>query len=575
MSTKTIDDRPGKRQELPAFDEAYQDQYPHAHVAFAIAELRGRLGLTQAELGRRIGAPQSVIARLESGKHGIGVALLNRIAEGLGTQWRPAFAIADEDSPSAAATLTTGSGDPLLDAFNIANTSGDYEAARRHALRISRAARTPRRMLALAIDAFNRGRYQLSLKWSEASLAGDLPTDAASVARVVAARSHMALGRADNALRALGDTDQSASVQAAKVEALLETHQADTAIHVVEELLRAPAEERGAGTEFLAARAYLRGGCLEDALVHIGVFRWLKPSDRAGQLIHGAILGAIGDSNGDTSKYGQALALFEPAMNDDDPDGIRLFAMTAARLGRWRDALSQASRLLDIGDKRSANAARYIAADSFERLDDPNDLEGAARLAEKLTLADRAAIRSQLAFAHALRGDFGNAVTALGLTPRRLTEASPEDQIRCASAFLVKGTLEAAFPILWRNEGALSVPDGQLFLARAALAARNTTVAAQALRRVADCEEPAAETAQVALDLVEAIQHKGASSVLEDVHWVTLEPTVGRLLIEMKRWPTSLSAHGLRFENGQIEDAPGDVFQYLSPAAAADGVLAN
>jgi tetratricopeptide (TPR) repeat protein len=355
----------------------------------------------------------------------------------------------------------------------------------------------------------------------------------------------------------------------------MEMRQVDAAVELVEQMLHGPEEMRGAGTEFLAARAYLLASRPEDALLHIGAFLAHKLDDLAGQLVHGAILGSWGDITGEQTHYERALALFEPAIGDDDATAIRLYAMTAARLGRWREALPQARRLLDLADPSAADAARFITADSLERLDDPDDLESAARLAGELKLAEPPAVRSQIAFARALRGDFEESVSALDLTPDRLAEASPEDQIRCTSAFLVKGELAAAFPILWRNEQALSNPDGQLFLARAALAAKNTTIAGDALRRVAEGDATSAETAQVALDLVAAIQSKGAFSILDDVLWVTTEPLVSRSLIEVKRWATSRSIENWRFEYGQTHDSAFDVLDLIIGAEAAAAVLAN
>ena len=68
--------------------EALRDQiaveYPFAAVAEAVLEVRRRHSLTQAELARRVGTSQSVIARLEGGKHPAEVTLLNRIAEAVG-----------------------------------------------------------------------------------------------------------------------------------------------------------------------------------------------------------------------------------------------------------------------------------------------------------------------------------------------------------------------------------------------------------------------------------------------------------------------------------------------------------
>ena len=66
---------------------------------------------------------------------------------------------------------------------------------------------------------------------------------------------------------------------------------------------------------------------------------------------------------------------------------------------------------------------------------------------------------------------------------------------------------------------ALSVPDGQLFLAQSALAVQDSTTARQALKRITeDGSGAAAETAKVALDLVLAIEKSGRKEVLMRLH---------------------------------------------------------
>jgi ribosome-binding protein aMBF1 (putative translation factor) len=52
----------------PKYKKAYKDLEDEFAVAQAIIEARTRVGLTQAQLARRMNTTQSVIARLESGK---------------------------------------------------------------------------------------------------------------------------------------------------------------------------------------------------------------------------------------------------------------------------------------------------------------------------------------------------------------------------------------------------------------------------------------------------------------------------------------------------------------------------
>lgn len=90
----------------PQYRRAMQEEFPYREVADAVIGLRARLGLTQEELARRVGTTQSVIARLESGKHPVEVKMLYRIARAVGASWRPIFELPGQDEQ--AATLGLG-----------------------------------------------------------------------------------------------------------------------------------------------------------------------------------------------------------------------------------------------------------------------------------------------------------------------------------------------------------------------------------------------------------------------------------------------------------------------------------
>ena len=75
----------------PAVLEAYANEFPFAHVADRILQLRADLGWTQQQLAQRAGTTQSVIARAESGRHAFRIDLLDRIARAAGVNWWPEF----------------------------------------------------------------------------------------------------------------------------------------------------------------------------------------------------------------------------------------------------------------------------------------------------------------------------------------------------------------------------------------------------------------------------------------------------------------------------------------------------
>lgn len=74
-----------------AFQEAFEEEYPYAGLASSVANLRAANELTQAQLAERVGTTQSVIARLEGGRHGPNVALLRRIAKALDQEFELSF----------------------------------------------------------------------------------------------------------------------------------------------------------------------------------------------------------------------------------------------------------------------------------------------------------------------------------------------------------------------------------------------------------------------------------------------------------------------------------------------------
>lgn len=75
----------------PRHVEALKDELPYRRLALAVAQIRGAHGLTQAEFAARVGTTQSVIGRVESGRHAPNLRLLDRIAAAFGWEWQVSF----------------------------------------------------------------------------------------------------------------------------------------------------------------------------------------------------------------------------------------------------------------------------------------------------------------------------------------------------------------------------------------------------------------------------------------------------------------------------------------------------
>lgn len=75
----------------PKYRAALRTEFPYRHLADELVAVRAGLGLTQEELAAKMKTSQSVIARLESGRHPVTTATLSRIATALAMNWRIAF----------------------------------------------------------------------------------------------------------------------------------------------------------------------------------------------------------------------------------------------------------------------------------------------------------------------------------------------------------------------------------------------------------------------------------------------------------------------------------------------------
>jgi DNA-binding XRE family transcriptional regulator len=69
-----------KASRAKTFSKVYDEELARLALAKTIRELRALSHLTQKGVAERAGMPQSVIARLESGEHGVSLDTLNKIA---------------------------------------------------------------------------------------------------------------------------------------------------------------------------------------------------------------------------------------------------------------------------------------------------------------------------------------------------------------------------------------------------------------------------------------------------------------------------------------------------------------
>jgi DNA-binding XRE family transcriptional regulator len=82
----SFDDMLKKEMRSKTFREGYANELARLHLIRQIRELRRSKKLTQQSFAAKVGMPQSVIARLETGRHDFSLKTLYQIAGAFGKQ---------------------------------------------------------------------------------------------------------------------------------------------------------------------------------------------------------------------------------------------------------------------------------------------------------------------------------------------------------------------------------------------------------------------------------------------------------------------------------------------------------
>jgi tetratricopeptide (TPR) repeat protein len=361
----------------------------------------------------------------------------------------------------------------------------------------------------------------------------------------VRGRALIHLDRARDALKVLRRIDTESPlgwlVPAATADAYVEL---DDGARAASESERALALADGAPqARYHAARTMWHADRVWDALDHISIYRAAQPDNTDGLILHGSILGYIASRGDNRGAYEAALALFERALPSQECEATRLYAVTAARLGRWRDAFKMAQRLrrrsswesgrCDHGDPAADHGHivdRHILPDAFEALgeSDPSELGRATDEAERV-FGPSPVVTAQRALARGLQGDVAGALDAVGRTRETLAEAPTADQIAIAAALYVRRDFAGAYDILGRLESDLARPEGLLRLAESATAIGELDRARSLLEDLAREDDVAGEVARVATAVMRAERaaaRKAQVDVVAEVRWqpVTAQP---------------------------------------------------
>jgi len=275
-------------------------------------------------------------------------------------------------------------GDELLAAFNAANTRQNWDRANAVAKLIAERPTTARRCLALALNSFNLRKHEEAVRWVDQARELGLDPRGQVTAAITAASSLLWLGRAEDAIAETegveAPPDLELPLAAVRVDARIAQSDLSGARVEAKGLLKRHPDE--ADPQLLAARVEFHGGDLVRALEHVVRFRSKAADLSEGLMLHGSILGKLGDALDDRGLYKQALHLFWRARPQEGWRAVARIGLSLAKLGRWRPALRLARTLAQNGQ---TSAARELADSALKAAEGHAD---GAQLAAALDLAE-------------------------------------------------------------------------------------------------------------------------------------------------------------------------------------------
>ncbi|MEK7117036.1 MAG: helix-turn-helix transcriptional regulator [Patescibacteria group bacterium] len=86
MKFVTFEDMLKKQMKIKGFKDGYEKEVARLNMIHQIKQARLSKKMTQEKLAKKADMPQSVIARIESGKRGLSFSTISRIATALGKQ---------------------------------------------------------------------------------------------------------------------------------------------------------------------------------------------------------------------------------------------------------------------------------------------------------------------------------------------------------------------------------------------------------------------------------------------------------------------------------------------------------
>jgi excisionase family DNA binding protein len=411
--------------------------------------------------------------------------------------------------PRRAGRPSRGSGDPAVDSFNTANTAKDFKRSHEIALTIAVDPYSPRRCLALGIDAYNQADYTQSLAWADRALAERLDLPRKQTAMIVKGLALVRLRRGKEAVDTLrpfeAEPPEAWQGSAALAEAFLSTRMGLDAERAIARAVEADPD--APEPRYLAARISFHVSKPWDALEHVAIYRFRSPDEANGLVLHGSILGFLGDRSHDQHLYVRAAELFRVAGMGGGPRGRAKYAVALAKLGHWDRALKMAGQLKGREDPSVVRWIVQSAVSTIAEQGRTDDLIVAMDTVDR-SLGPLPVLRPYRAALHAAKGDVVGTLSALGMPNEEAAQAHYEDRMVLAVALLIAGRPAEATHLLRPTDLARPAVRHHLLWARAAMESKDLNSVREAFEALTVDTGDVAQAAIIALGAMQiAEQH--------------------------------------------------------------------
>lgn len=418
-------------------------------------------------------------------------------------------------------------GDALLDSFNAANTSGDFERAGVIARAIERDPATTRRRLALALDAYNHGDADLALGWTEQALSGALPGRSRQTALLVKGRALLVLGRARDARQVLESALTLGHIDPLVGSALADAYLALGKSRRAVEVMRVARDQAPDVPDmaYLLARVEWHDNQVWASLEHVIEFRAARPQDEEGILLHAALLGLIGDRTSDVTCYRRVIELIGE-LRTKGGDALASLGTAEARLGHTSKAIAALRHLRrEHGDEEAhLHGVSQIAIAIVASLPVDHSRRTEILGTVELLVGSDAFTMAARALPHATAGDVEGTCSALGVPLADAETLSPEGQMMVAMALIESDRAPEAAHLLRFVAMTAEDPDVIHMAVKGALRAEDIETVRQGLQRLSQREDLPGQVARTALALFEQGERAGAQAMMLSVA-ATFEPT--------------------------------------------------